>query len=63
MKEITKNILKKWGAKLKRSIDNMGESKVSLDPLNSYLGNGDIDGAIGELQKLRKVRKKMKKDQ
>ena len=62
MKELTKNILKKWGAKLKKNIDNMAESKVSLDSLDSSIGAGDFDGAIYELQRLRKMRKKLKKD-
>ena len=62
MKEITKKILKKWGAKLKKSIDKIGESNLSLIPLDTYLENGNIDGAIDELQRLKKVLRKMKRD-
>ncbi len=62
MKELTKNTLKKWGLKLKKSIDKMSESKTSLDPLDACLRNGDVDGAVAELQSLRKTRKKLKKN-
>ena len=62
MKELTKNTLKKWGIKLKKSIDKMSESKVSLISLDTSIRTGDIDGAIAELQILRKMRKKLKKD-
>jgi hypothetical protein len=62
MKEITKNILKKWGTKLKKNIEKLDGSKLSLDPLDNFILTGDFDGAIAELQRLRKMRKKMKKD-
>jgi hypothetical protein len=62
MKELTKNTLKKWGLKLKKSIDKMSESKASLDPLDGCIQNGDVDGAIAALQSLRKTRKKLKKN-
>lgn len=62
MKEITKNILKKWGTKLKKNIEKLGGSKLSLDPLDNSILTGDFDGAIAELQRLRKIRKKIKKD-
>ena len=63
MKELTKNILKKWGTKLKKNIDKMAESKVSLDPLHDCIEKGDSDGAIAELQRLRRMRKKLRKNQ
>lgn len=62
MKELTKNILKKWGTKLKKNIDKTADSKVSLDPLDNYIAAADIDGIIAELQRLKKMRKKLKKD-
>jgi hypothetical protein len=61
MKELTKNTLKKWGVKLKKSIDKMSESKASLDPLESCIQSGDFDGAIAALESLRKTKKKLKK--
>lgn len=62
MKELTKNTLKKWGLKLKKSIDKKSDSKTSLDSLDACLRNGDFDGAVAELQSLRKTRKKLKKN-
>ncbi len=63
MKELTKNTLKKWGVKLKNSIDKMSETKASLDPLDDCIQQGDFDGAIAELQSLRKTKKKLRKEE
>jgi hypothetical protein len=62
MKELTRNTLKKWGVKLKNSIDKKSESKASLDPLESCLQSGDFDGAIAVLESLRKRKKALKKE-
>lgn len=61
MEEKTKKILQKWGAKLKKGVYKMNKTDLSLDQLEKFIGTGDIDGTIGELQRLRQVKKKLKK--
>ncbi len=61
MQEKTKKILQKWGAKLKKGIFKMSKTDVSLDQLEKFIGSGDIDSTIGELQRLKQIKKKLKK--
>ncbi len=60
MTEATKRTLKKWGMKLKRSLNKLGDSEISLNNLEMAITNSDADGAIAELQRLRKLKKKLK---
>ena len=61
MQEKTKKILQKWGAKLKKGVYKMNKTDISLDQLEKFIGSGDIDSTIGELQRLRQIKKKLKK--
>lgn len=61
MQEKTKQILQKWGAKLKKGVYKMNKTDVSLDQLEKFIGSGDIDSTIGELQRLKQIKKKLKK--
>jgi hypothetical protein len=62
MEEKTKAILRKWGAKLKKSALKMNKTDISLEPLEKFIVAGNIDGTIGELQRLKKIKKKLKKE-
>jgi hypothetical protein len=61
MQETTKKILQKWGAKLKKGVFKMNKTDISLDQFEKFIGAGDIDGTIGELQRLKQIKKKLKK--
>lgn len=61
MEEKTKAILRKWGVKLKKGAFKMNKTDISLEPLEKLIVAGDIDGTIGELQRLKKIKKKLKK--
>ena len=63
MEEKTKAILRKWGAKLKKGALKMNKTDISLEPLEKLIVAGDIDGTIAELQRLRKIKKKLKKEE
>jgi hypothetical protein len=63
MEEKTKAILRKWGAKLKKGVFKINKEDISLEPLEKFIVAGNIDGSIAELQRLKKVKKKLKKEE
>ncbi len=62
MEEKTKAILRKWGAKLKKGVFKMNKTDISLEALEKLIVACNIDGAIAELQRLKKIKKKLKKE-
>ncbi len=62
MEEKTKTILRKWGAKLKKGVFKMNKTDINVEPLEKFIVAGNIDGAIAELQRLKKIKKKLKKE-
>jgi hypothetical protein len=63
MEEKTKAILRKWGAKLKKGVFKINKEDISLEPLEKFIVAGNIDGSIAELQRLKKIKKKLKKEE
>jgi hypothetical protein len=61
MDEKTKKILQKWGVKLKKGVNKLNKTDISLDELEKFIGAGDVDGTIGELERLKKIKKNLKK--
>ena len=63
MEEKTKAILRKWGAKLKKGVFKMNKTDINVEPLEKLIVAGNIDGTIAELQRLKKFKKKLKKEE
>jgi len=61
MNDKTSKTLLKWGEKIKKDVYEISQTSLSLDQLEKFIEDEDLDGIISELTRMKKLRKKLKK--